>query len=148
MAYNEDKIKDANLKLETKLIKDKDSWNNKISTIIQMVKDISELSECQAFMLSYRQTLLDKIIEIKSTIYKRNVIWDKFFKSKWRDYSINYDIKLTNPEKKQFINSDLSELKFQIKLLEMHVDFYLECIKTLDNMAFAIKNKISLNNEE
>ena len=63
-----------------------------------------KLSECQVRMLSYRQILLDKVTDFKTTIYKRNATWDRYYKqSVPRIFNVNYDVKLTNGEKNQFI---------------------------------------------
>ena len=148
MEYDEKKIRKSNTELEKKLLADRKEWGKKISIIVDMVKNISQLAECQVLMLSYRQIILDKIIDIKSIVYKRKGFWEKHFKNKWRYYSLNYDVKLSNAEKNQFIKADLSELKIQLNLLESHIDYYHECVRTLDNMAFAVRNRISLNNEE
>jgi len=148
MAFDDTKIKEANTSLEKRLINDRSEWGKKITELVSKIKNMNNLSECQVNMLSYRQILLDKVAEFKSTIYKRNGVWERYYKNEWRNYSINYDIKLTNGEKHQFIKADLSELKIQINLLESHIDYYHECIKTLDNMAFAIRNRIRLDDEE
>jgi len=148
MAFDDTQIKEANIELEKKMTSDRESWQDKINKVVMMIKYVSELAECQVLMLSYRQQLLEKIADFKSIIYKRNSTWDKYYKIHYRDYTINYDIKLTNSEKNQFIKGDLSALKHQIDMLQSHVDYYQECIKTLDNMAFAIRNRIRLDDEQ
>tara|TARA_R100000655_G_scaffold30834_1_gene61954 strand:- start:9871 stop:10317 length:447 start_codon:yes stop_codon:yes gene_type:complete len=144
MALDVEKINEANIKLESQLVKDRDDWKTKIKDLIVKSKNYNDLAECQVMMLSYRQILLDKVSEFKSTIYKRNAAWDKYWKELYRNYSLNYDIKLTNGEKNAFIKADLAPLKTQINLIESHVDYYDQCIRTLDNMAFAIRNRIQL----
>ena len=144
MALDIDKITEANQKLEEKFIQDRSEWKDKIKDLIFRSKTYNELAECQVMMLSYRQILLDKISEFKSTVYKRNAAWDKYWKEAYRNYSLNYDIKLTNGEKNAFIKADLAPLKTQISLIESHIDYYDQCIRTLDNMAFAIRNRIQL----
>ena len=99
-------------------------------------------------MLSYRQILLDKVSEFKTIIYKRTGSLDKYYRTQYREYTLNYDIKLSSSEKNSFIKAELAALRTQINILESHVSYYQECIKTLDNMAFAIRNRIRLNDEE
>ena len=70
MALDLEKILEANIKLEEQLVKDRIEWKDKIKTLIANSKNYNELAECQVLMLSYRQILLDKISEFKSTIYK------------------------------------------------------------------------------
>jgi hypothetical protein len=146
--YNETETKEANEKLEALLNRDKTKWMTDIQDLIDKIKNIRELSGCQVNMLSYRQRLLDKVTELKIMIYKRNTVWDRHFKTKYREYSLNYDLKLNRDERKDFINADMGPFKLQIKLLETHIDFYKDCIKTLDNMGFAIRNRIRLEDEE
>ena len=98
-------------------------------------------------MLSYRQILLENTSDLKTMIYKRNATWEKYYRTQYREYTLNYDVKLTSGEKHQFIKADLSALRTQIDMLQSHVDYYYECIKTLDNLAFAIRNRIRLDEE-
>ena len=148
MAFDDSKIKQSNEELEQRLIKDRIDWKNKIIELVAQIKVMRSLSDCQVNMLSYRQMLLDKMGELKNTIYKRNAAWERYYKVEYREYSISYDLKLTSGEKHQFIRADLSALKNQIEMLQGHVEYYQECIRTLDNMAFAIRNRIRLEDEE
>jgi|TARA_R110000822_G_scaffold78416_4_gene187857 hypothetical protein len=148
MGFDDKQIKEANDQLELRLGSDRDDWKVKIRDLVSMLKNMNELAECQVRMLSYRQILLDKVTDFKTTIYKRNANWDKYYKKLYREYSIDYDVKLTNGEKHQFIKADLSTLRTQLDMLQSHIDYYYECIKTLDNMAFAIRNRISLDDKE
>jgi len=147
MAFDNDKTKEANIELENRIEKDRDEWKNKIASLINKIRNMNELSECQALMLSYRQIMLDKISDFKSIIFKRNAAQDRYYKEMYKKYTLNYDIRLTSGEKNKFIQADLSALIYQIKLLENHVEYYQGCIKTLDNTAFAIRNRIRLDDE-
>lgn len=148
MAFDDTQIKVANEELELKLSKDRIEWKDKITELIRTIKNMSAISDCQINMLSYRQILLDKVTDFKTMIYKRNATWERYYRSQYREYTINYDVKLTSGEKHQFIKAELSSLKNQIDLLQSHVDYYYECIKTLDNLAFAIRNRIRLDDEQ
>jgi hypothetical protein len=148
MKFDDSQIKSANDELETKLGKDRVEWKDKINNLVHKMKNMNELSDCQISMLSYRQILLDKTSDFKTMIYKRNATWEKYYRSQYREYTLNYDVKLTSGEKHQFIKADLSALKTQIDMLQSHVDYYYECIKTLDNLAFAIRNRIRLDEEQ
>jgi len=147
MAFDDNKTKEANEELERRLSIDRDEWKGKIQLLVQKLKNVNQLSDCQVEMLSYRQMLLDKIIDLKHVIFKRNSTWEKYYKNQYREYTLNYDIKLTGGEKHQFIKADLASLRTQIDILQSHIDYYHECIKTLDNMAFAIRNRIKLEEE-
>jgi len=148
MSFNNTDIKTANEELEKRILDDRASWINKIKNLISDTKDMNKLTDSQIQMLSYRQIIIDKIADFKTSVYKRKCTWDRYFKDMYRSYSVDYSIKLTGSEKAQFISGDMASLKLQIKLLENHVEFYQECIKTLDNLAFAIRNRIRLNEDD
>jgi hypothetical protein len=148
MEYNDTSTGEANEVLATRLATDRANWKEKITNLVGLLKEMSNLSECQVLMLSYRQILLDKITDFKTTKHKRQAAYDRYFKLKFREYSLEYDIKLSSGEKAAFIKADLSHLKTQMEMLQSHMDYYQECIKTCDNLAFAIRNRISLDDKE
>lgn len=148
MAFDDTQTKKSNEELEIRLSKDRIEWKDKINILVHKIKNMNELADCQVSMLSYRQILLDKVTEFKTMIYKRNATWERYYRSQYREYTLNYDVKLTSGEKHQFIKAELSSLKTQIDMLQSHVDYYHECIKTLDNLAFAIRNRIRLDEEQ
>ena len=148
MAYEDSITGGANDELEARLAKDRNSWKSKIQDLVGLLKNMNDLAECQVLMLSYRQILLDKITDFKTTKNKRNAAYDRYFKIQYREYSVNYDVKLTSGEKTAFIKADLSNLRTQMEMLQSHIDYYQECIKTCDNLAFAIRNRISLDDKE
>jgi len=148
MEYNDSATGDANEELATRLAKDRNDWKGKITYLISLLKEVRNLSECQVNMLSYRQILLDKITDFKTTKHKRQAAYDRYYKIKYREYSIDYDVKLTSGEKVAFIKADLSHLRAQMEMLQSHMDYYQECIKTCDNLAFAIRNRINLDDKE
>ena len=85
MGFDDKQIKEANDQLELRLGSDRDDWKVKIRDLVSMLKNMNELAECQVRMLSYRQILLDKVTDFKTTIYKRNANWDKYYKKRYRE---------------------------------------------------------------
>lgn len=148
MEYNDTQTGAANEELSKRLDQDRDDWKTKISSLVALLKEMRGLGECQVLMLSYRQILLDKITDFKGTKLKRQGAYDRYYKVKFREYSIDYDVKLSSSEKTSFIKADLSHLRIQMEMLHNHIDYYQDCIKTCDNLAFAIRNRISLDAKE
>jgi hypothetical protein len=144
---NNKELEEKTVQLESSLIRDREQWNKKIHEVIQMLKTMTELPEAQILMLSYRQMIVDGISGMQGSIYKKNISYDSYYKTKFREYSLDYDMKLTGGEKERMIKADLGIVKRQISLLESHLEYYRECIKTLDNMGFAIQRRIAVNND-
>ena len=148
MAYDDQQIASDNQQLSQRLEEDRALWADRIKGIVRDTKQMNKLADVQVSMLSFRQMLIDKTVEFKNILYRRKSSWDKYFKIKYREYSINYDVKLNSSEKASFIKAELSALKTQINIIETHIEYYGECIRTLDNMAFAIRNRIKLNEDD
>jgi hypothetical protein len=65
----------------------------------------------------------------------------------WRENFIKYytyDYKLTDKQKEQFLVADMTEDHQKISLLEAQLDYYKESVKTLDNMGFAVRNRLAI----
>ena len=71
MEYNDSATGEANEELAKRLAKDRDDWKVKIGNLVGLLKEVRNLAECQVNMLSYRQILLDKITDFKTTKQKR-----------------------------------------------------------------------------
>ena len=133
MEYNDIATGEANEELAKRLAKDRYDWKEKISHLVSLLKEVRNLAECQVNMLSYRQILLDKITDFKTTKQKRQGAYDRYYKIKYREYSIDYDVKLTSGEKVAFIKADLSHLRTQMEMLQSHMDYYQQCLPPCDN---------------
>jgi hypothetical protein len=142
-----DEFADKNKILEDLIQKDKISWGEKIGTIIKMSGEVSKIGEAQVLMLSYRHQLVDAMTDTHFNLYKINVKFEKAFKERYLWYMNNQDRAFTGGERDKFVRADLSELKRQSLMVESHIEFYRECIKTLDNLGFAIKRRMELATE-
>jgi len=68
---------------------------------------------------------------------------DQKYKTKWIEY-YQYDYKLTDKQRERFLEADLAEDRQLLDLLETQKSFIEASVKTLDNMGFAIKNRLDM----
>jgi hypothetical protein len=118
-------------------------WTNKIRAVADDLKAGSNLPEVSSYALSYRQILVDMIGSISSKIRTQKAKIDRSYKAAWIGY-YTYDYKLSDGQRARFIEADLSEDYQLQELLENQKDFFVNSIKTLDNIGFAIKNRIDM----
>lgn len=128
--------------IEEKLQEHRNEWGNKIIELVGKIKDINKLSDAQVDMLSYRHMLIEILTKYRIRYKKSQSIYEKQFKVKFISY-YNYDYKINDKQKVDMANADLYFYRRQIGLLESQVEFFKECISTLDKMGFAIKNRVS-----
>ena len=93
------KIIDQNTKLEDELANERNEWKGKVIELINMIKDNKKLSEAQVFQLSYRQQVQEKLATYRILLEKRQGILETQMTSRFREYCLNYDIKLSSSEK-------------------------------------------------
>lgn len=140
----DDKIIKTNITLEDRFKEERAEWNDKIVKLIESIKHTSKLSEAQVIQLSYRQIIQDKLAEYRILHEKRQEMFDKQTVDRFREYKLSYDIKLSSTETQAFVQSDCKALKLQIKMIHTQIIYFEETIKTLDNIGYAIKNKIEI----
>lgn len=140
----DDKINKTNTTLEERFKEERSEWNDKIITLIESIKHTSKLAESQVIQLSYRQMVQDKLAEYRILHEKRQEMFDKQMADRFREYKLSYDIKLSSSETQMFVQADCKALKLQIKMIHTQIIYFEESIKTLDNLGFAIKNKIEI----
>lgn len=128
--------------LEDALEKERFEYHKKISELIPMISKLETVSETQVLMLSYRHMLTDKLAKYRSAIYKKKSNDVNYRKLRYEYYKTQHDVRLDYKEINEFINSDMSLRIRQTELIENQINYYKDCIDTLDKLSFAVKNKL------
>ena len=118
-------------------------WTDKIKDLTVKLKRGIGLEEVSSYTLSYRQILVEQLATMCSKIRSQKSTCQKAYKAKWIEY-YNFDYKLTDKQREKFIDADISDEKQVLDLLDSQKNFIEGSIKTLDNMGFAIKNRLDI----
>ena len=145
---DDSKFIEVNKKLEEQLGIERNQWNSDLQELIQCLKNNQDLANAQVTQLSYRQMMVELLTQYRILLEKKQEDFDKQKISRFRDYSVSYDLKLTNSEKTLFSEADLSGVKFQVKILQTQIEYFSESIKLLDNFGFAVKNRLQIISEQ
>lgn len=137
-------IKEKILKLDDFLGKQRLEWTQKIKELADNLKKGINLEEVSSYTLSYRQILVEHLASMSNRIRTQKSTVDRRYKEKWLEY-YNYDYKLTDKQKERFIDADIADEKHMLDLLDSQKSFLEGSIKTLDNMGFAIKNRLDMS---
>lgn len=129
--------------LDEKLGEQRDKWSRKITALANGIKTLSGMEVVIGDILQTRQLLVEQLmyIQIKTKEQKKQI--DLKWKDAWIRY-YNYDYKLTDKVRTQFLEAELADDKMIHSLLENQVEFYRESVKTLDNMGFAVRNRLAI----
>ena len=142
------KILEQNAKLEEELSKERTEWKDKVLELINMMSDNKKLSEAQIYQLSYRQQVQEKLANYRILLEKRQAMLETQMTSRFRDYCLSYDIKLSSAEKNTFVSADCNVLRQQVNMMKAQILYFEECVKTLDNFGFAVRNKLEILSQQ
>ena len=142
------KILEQNAKLEEELKKERDEWKDKVLELVKMMSDNKKLSEAQVYQLSYRQIVQDRLAIYRILIEKKQGQLETQMTSRFREYSLGYDLKLSGSEKNAFVSADCQALKQQVNMIKAQITYFEECVKTLDNFGFAVRNKLEIISQQ
>ncbi|MDA9262922.1 hypothetical protein OAC86_00380 [bacterium] len=135
--------KEQILTLDVKLSTQRTEWSNRIKDLAQSLRNINTMEATIADVLSSRQTLIDQMAYINMKIKEqKSKISIRYREAYIRYYE--YDYKLGEKQKEKFIETDLADPNMILSHLENQMDFFKESVKTLDNMGFAIRNRLAL----
>lgn len=135
--------KDKILALDQKLSAQRQEWSTTIRNLAQSLRNINTMEVTIADVLSSRQTLVDQIAYINIKIKQQK----KTLAARYREAYIryyNYDYKLGEKQKEKFLENDLADDNMILSHLENQLDWLKDSVKTLDNMGFAIRNRLAL----
>lgn len=133
--------------LSQEMVESKKQWNIVIKLLTAKLNgDIRGIAELQAEVISYRQNVTDEVNLYTVRIWKLVQKMKVLSKARFEFYATSYQVKTSGTEKLKLIEADLSEHQLLINELDEHVNFLRDSGKNLDNMHYAIKNKIELEN--
>jgi hypothetical protein len=135
--------KEKILALDVKLSTQRTAWSTSIKELAQGLRNINTMEITISNVLSYRQTIIDQMsyMNMKVKDQKRKIAI-RYREAYIRYYE--YDYKLGEKQKEKFIETDLADDNMILAHLENQMDFFRESVKTLDNMGFAIRNRLAL----
>ena len=134
---------DKILALDQKLSAQRNEWSATIRSLAQSLRNINTMEVTIADVLSSRQTLVDQMAYINVKIKQQK----KAIAARYREAYIryyNYDYKLGEKQKEKFLENDLADDNMILSHLENQMDWLRDSVKTLDNMGFAIRNRLAL----
>ena len=137
-------VKDKITQLDEYLIKQREDWTQKIKGLTEELKLGNNLESVSAYTLSYRQILVEHLATMGNRIKTQKSVVDKKYKDKWIEY-YSYDYKLTDKMREKFVDADIADDTNILELLVTQKGFFEGSIKTLDNMGFAIKNRLDIS---
>ena len=131
--------------LEEYIAQHQQQWSNVISEMNSMMKKFTDLPDLQMTIYSKRQNALDYYFNLLYQISAMSKEYKKQYAAKYNNYKVNSQIRYNSDTAiNAQIASDLADISYKLTLLENHSKYMQETIKTIDNLIYAISNRIRI----
>lgn len=117
------------------------AWTSKVKDLARRFSKIEDMVEVQVDLYSDRQIAVEYVHQLIMTHAKvkkaYNVEWKK-----WYDhFTNNMDYRPGEKEKMKLIDEKTGDYLLKLQIVQTHIDFMRETVKTIDNMIFGIKQR-------
>ena len=131
-------------KLNKRFEEEREQWKNTVSQMSERMRDIYTVSELLTDLYSQRQIALEYSHTLMSHLIRLNKLLRSRKAERWLHYTQNYDLRLDKDPKNLLVDVDLGPLIEQKEMVENHLNYMRETVKSIDTMCFGVKYRISL----
>jgi hypothetical protein len=138
----------SNNKINEELIsrfkKERNEWTDKVKDLSERMRDIYKVADLQTDVYSYRQIAVEYSHTLMTHLTKVNQVFRARKIERWEHYTRNYDLRMEKDPKELHIFVDIADINERKELLQNHLEFMRETVKTIDTISFGIKHRIQL----
>lgn len=124
--------------------RERKEWTDKVKGISVRFRSVDDLVDVQVDLYSQRQVAVDyqhQLQVLHSKLKKKlatefKVAYDKLKKSE--------DFRYSEREMAKFAEEMSGETRNKVEILQTHIDFFRETIRTIDNMIFGVKHRLEI----
>ena len=127
-----------------RLKKEREDWGEKVADMSERIRDIYKLGDLLTDLYSSRQIAVEHSHIMMTHLSKVNRIYREKKAERFNHYTRNYDIRLDKDPKMLFIDVDLADIVERRELLQNHMEFFRETVRTIDAMCYGVKHRMSL----
>jgi chromosome segregation ATPase len=123
--------------------RERKEWTSQIKDIAARFKKVEDLVEVQVDLYSQRQVAVDYMQQLNSLQARIKKGWLTEWKKIFDNLS-NVDIRYSEKERTKLADEKTGTTKLKIDIMQVHIEYFKETIKTLDNMIFGVKHRIEI----
>lgn len=142
----------------------KEEWVSNIKDVSPLIrsKNPHDMTDAQALVLSYRTMILEEISYFLGSLAKEQKELKKMRRDRFVLYSTGLlptgerptpqmmknpvvgNSKISGSHRELIMAGDFSDYEYTEQLLSQMIDFLRECVKTIDQYMYSIKNRLEL----
>ena len=119
-------------------------WTSEIRAISARFKNIDEMMDVQVDLYSKRQQGVEYMHQLMVLQSRLKKTWLAEYKKAYDALIMDQDYRYSEKERQRIAEEKTSNSKLKLDILQTHVDFFRETIKTIDNMIFGVKHRLEI----
>lgn len=140
----QESLSSKNETLYRRFADEREDWTNRVKALAERLKNIYEVGDLLTDLYSQRQVAGDYVHEIVALSSRLNRIYRERKRERFLHYTQNYDLRLEKDPKMLFIEVDLAELVERRELIQNHLDYMRETLRSIDTICYGVKHRIAL----
>lgn len=123
---------------------ERDEWTMSVRSISYRFKNVEDLIDVQVDLYSKRQESVEYIHQLSVLHSRLKKTWITEYKKAYDDLVMNQDFRYSERERQRIAEEKTSVSRLKLDVLQTHIDFFRETVKTIDNMIFGIKHRLEI----
>ena len=119
-------------------------WTEEVCAISSRFKNIEEMMNVQVDLYSKRQQGVEYMHQLMVLHGRLKKKWVSEYKKVYDSLIMDQDYRYSEKERQRIAEEKTSVSKLKLDILQTHVDFFRETIKTIDNMIFGVKHRLEI----
>lgn len=141
---NNEKMEEFFSQKRAELLKEVNPLVSSLSLDMTKSENPKKLLDSQATALSLRLQINEQVNYFLNKRTRESIILKKLKQEKFIFYATSFGVKTNMGEKIILIDAHLGEYERAVSMIESHIDFLRETIKSLESFGYSIKNMIEL----
>ena len=121
-------------------------WKEDIEDIAGRFKKIEDMVEVQVDLYSQRQVATEYVYQLVTTYSKFKKVYNAEWQKWYEHFTNNVDTRPSEKEKAKLIDDKTGDSKLRLEVIQTHIDYMRETVKTIDNMIFGVKHRLDIEN--
>ena len=123
---------------------ERNDWTEDVRGISSRFKNIDDMVDVQVDLYSKRQLGVEYMHQLMVLQSRLKKTWIAEYKKAYDALILDQDYRYSEKERQRIAEEKTSASKLKLDILQSHVDFFRETIKTIDNMIFGVKHRLEI----
>jgi hypothetical protein len=124
--------------------RERSEWTERTNAVAARFKNVEDMVEVQVDLYSNRQLAVDYMQQLTSLQTRLKKAWLSEWKKVYESLLVDQDYRYSEKERTKIADEKTGVAKLKIDIMQVHIEFFRETIRTIDNMIFGVKHRIDI----